>query len=106
MTDFIRDLARAVALNAALWFMEAKNNGVGAMEKRRDRIGGAQKRNRVKAMRGGKVWAPRPWTTISADTGVGNPAKATPEKGKAFTEAVVAYLADFLTEFAAAARAV
>jgi creatinine amidohydrolase len=63
---------------------------------------GAQKRNRVKAMREGKVWAPRPWTTISADTGVGNPAKATPEKGKAFTEAVVAYLADFLTEFAAA----
>ena len=63
---------------------------------------GAQKRNRMKAMREGKVWSPRPWTKISADTGVGNPAKATPEKGRAFLEAVVGVLADFLTEFAAA----
>ncbi len=63
---------------------------------------GAQKQNRIKAMREGKVWSPRPWTKISADTGVGNPHKSTPEKGKVFLDAVIAYLADFLVDFAEA----
>lgn len=63
---------------------------------------GKQRTNRIRAMREGKVWAPRPWTKISADTGVGNPYKATPEKGKAFLDAVIAYLTDFLVEFASA----
>ena len=63
---------------------------------------GKQKQNRIKAMREGKVWSPCPWTKISADTGVGNPYKSTPEKGKAFLDAVIAYLADFLVDFAQA----
>ena len=63
---------------------------------------GKQRTNRIKAMREGKVWSPRPWTKISADTGVGSPYKATSEKGKAFLDAVIAYLADFLVEFASA----
>ncbi len=61
---------------------------------------GKQRTNRIKAMREGKVWSPRPWTKISADTGVGSPYKATQEKGKAFLDAVIAYLTDFLVEFA------
>ncbi|MBL7991513.1 MAG: creatininase family protein [Candidatus Kapabacteria bacterium] len=63
---------------------------------------GKQRTNRIKAMHDGKVWAPRPWTKISTDTGVGNPYKATSEKGKAFLDAVIAYLASFLVEFASA----
>ncbi|HEV7702835.1 MAG TPA: creatininase family protein, partial [Gemmatimonadaceae bacterium] len=40
---------------------------------------GAQNRPSIAAMREGWVWAPRPWSRVSADTGVGNPAAATPE---------------------------
>lgn len=59
---------------------------------------GHQKRPVIKAMREGKVWSPRPWTTITADTGVGNPAAATPEKGIRFIAAVAEYLGEFLIE--------
>lgn len=61
---------------------------------------GKTRTNRIKAMREGKVWSPRPWTKVSADTGTGNPYKSTPEKGKAFVDAVSEYIADFLVEFA------
>ncbi|MCS6807802.1 MAG: creatininase family protein [Bacteroidota bacterium] len=63
---------------------------------------GNTKRHRIRAMREGKVWMPRPWRIVSHDTGVGSPHAASPEKGKAFVEAVVSYLAQFLVEFAAA----
>ncbi len=63
---------------------------------------GAQKRPIIQAMRDGKVWSPRPWTTISADTGVGNPIASTPEKGRAFAEAVTDYIGQFLIDLAEA----
>ncbi len=62
---------------------------------------GSQKRASIAALREGWVWAPRPWTRVSADTGTGNPAKASPEKGKRFFDAVAARIASFLTELAA-----
>ena len=49
-------------------------------------------------LREGKVWIPRNWSKISEDTGVGNPAKATAEKGRRFVEAVTGKYADFLKE--------
>ena len=46
------------------------------------------------ALQKGVAWTPRDWSKISRDTGVGDPRKATAEKGKAFAEACA-------TEFAA-----
>jgi creatinine amidohydrolase len=62
---------------------------------------GAQKRSSIAALREGWVWAPRPWTRVSADTGSGNPAAATPEKGARFFTAATARIASFLIELAA-----
>jgi creatinine amidohydrolase len=39
---------------------------------------------------------------VSADTGVGDPAASTPEKGRAFFDAVAERVAAFLAELAAA----
>jgi creatinine amidohydrolase len=63
---------------------------------------GAERRFRIAALREGWAWAPRKWTEISADTGVGNPRASTAEKGAAFVKAVSERIASFLVEFAAA----
>jgi creatinine amidohydrolase len=62
---------------------------------------GAQKRPSIAALREGWVWAPRPWTRVSADTGVGNPKAATPDKGSKFLDAVTVRIGSFLIELAA-----
>ena len=62
---------------------------------------GRQKRASIAALREGWVWAPRPWTRVSADTGTGNPAAATSEKGARFVEAVTQRIGGFLVELAA-----
>ena len=56
----------------------------------------------IKGLRDGWVSAQRQWTQVSADTGVGNPQKATAEKGKAFFEAVVDEISGFLIELSRA----
>lgn len=63
---------------------------------------GAAKRFKISGFREGWAWAPRKWTEVTADTGVGNPAKATAEKGKRYVEAVTARIADFFVELARA----
>ena len=63
---------------------------------------GAAKRFKISAFREGWAWAPRKWTEVTADTGVGNPAKATAEKGKRYVEIVTAKIADFFVELARA----
>jgi creatinine amidohydrolase len=62
---------------------------------------GAARPSRLRAIREGWAWAPRRWTQVTADTGIGNPSKATPEKGQAYVEAAVERIADFLVELAA-----
>ncbi|MGD8321186.1 MAG: creatininase family protein [Gemmatimonadota bacterium] len=52
----------------------------------------------VAAFRERWAWAPRQWTRVTDDTGVGNPAPATAAKGEAFFDAVTSRLADFLVE--------
>ena len=59
---------------------------------------GAAKRPKITAMREGWVWAQRPWTKVTKDTGVGDPAKAAPEKGRAFIKAASEKLAQFFVE--------
>lgn len=63
---------------------------------------GRARRPRVAAMRERWVWAPRPWTSVTSDTGVGNPAAATAEKGARYAAEVVRKLSSFFVELAAA----
>lgn len=62
---------------------------------------GAARQWKVGALREGWVWAPRRWTQVTKDTGVGNPQAASAEKGARYVEAVTAKIADFLVELAA-----
>ena len=57
---------------------------------------------RIPALREGWAWAPRQWTRVTSDTGVGDPAAATAGKGAAFLDAVCSRLADLLVDLAAA----
>lgn len=57
---------------------------------------------RVRAFREGWAWTPRHWIEATEDTGVGDPAAATAEKGRRFFDAVTERIAGFLTELAAA----
>ncbi|HEY7407195.1 MAG TPA: creatininase family protein [Gemmatimonadaceae bacterium] len=59
---------------------------------------GAAKRPRPRAMREGWAWSPRAWTRVTADTGIGDPSRATAAKGARYAEAVVGRIADFLVE--------
>ena len=63
---------------------------------------GRAARFRVSALREGWAWAPRQWTAVTADTGVGNPSAATADKGSRYFVAATQRIASFLTELAAA----
>jgi creatinine amidohydrolase len=63
---------------------------------------GHARKFRIAALREGWAWAQRDWPQVTADTGVGDPHRATPEKGAAYTAAVVARLASFFVELAGA----
>lgn len=45
------------------------------------------------------AWVPRNWLKMTSDTGIGNPRKATAEKGKIYADAVVQRIVKFLKEF-------
>jgi len=62
---------------------------------------GAAREFAVEGLREGWAWAPRQWSRVTGDTGVGNPAEASTTKGADFLEAVTERLAGFLTELAA-----
>ncbi|MEL6719546.1 MAG: creatininase family protein [Bacteroidota bacterium] len=63
---------------------------------------GAAKQYKIKAFREGWATAQRAWTKVTKDTGVGNPEKATAEKGAAYLEVVIDEVSDFLVELASA----
>ena len=63
---------------------------------------GAEKRFRVAGLREGWAWAPRRWTRVSEDTGVGDPARSTAEAGARFFEAVTERIGGYLADLAAA----
>jgi creatinine amidohydrolase len=58
--------------------------------------------HRISGFREGWAWMPRPWTKVTDDTGVGNPARSTSAKGSAYFAAVTEKLGGFLMDFAAA----
>ena len=63
---------------------------------------GRARRFTIAGLREGWAWAPRRWTQVTDDTGVGNPAAATVEKGRKYVEAVSEKIADFLVDLARA----
>ena len=63
---------------------------------------GRAKKFRVAGLRDGWAWAPRQWMKVTADTGTGNPAASTPEKGEKFLGAVTEKIAGFLVDLAKA----
>jgi creatinine amidohydrolase len=63
---------------------------------------GSERRWKIAALRDGSAWAPRRWTQVSADTGTGNPALATPEKGAQYAAEVTAKIGEFLIDLARA----
>jgi creatinine amidohydrolase len=65
---------------------------------------GAAKKFRMTAIREGWAWAERKWLQVTKDTGVGDPRKATTEKGAAFFKAATEKVAAFFLEVARADR--
>ncbi len=65
---------------------------------------GKAKKFRIAGLRDGWAWAPRKWTEVTDDTGVGNPEKATREKGEKFLKAVTERIAGYLVDVASADR--
>jgi creatinine amidohydrolase len=61
---------------------------------------GRERRFRIGALREGWAWAPRDWKQVTSDTGVGNPKRASAEKGRAYLEAVVQKLSQYFIELA------
>lgn len=61
---------------------------------------GATRPMTIKALREGWAWTPRSWLRATHDTGVGNPAQATAEKGARYFAAITEKIAGFLVELA------
>jgi creatinine amidohydrolase len=59
---------------------------------------GDSKNFRIKALREKWAWAERRWTKVTSDTGIGNPLKATPEKGKRCFDEIVNKLSTFMVD--------
>jgi len=65
---------------------------------------GASKKYKFAAMHEGWGWAERRWTSVTADTGIGNPAKATIGKGEQFFKLLTEKIGEFLFEVATTDR--
>lgn len=63
---------------------------------------GKAKVYKIKALREGWASAERKWSQVTEDTGVGDPRKATPEKGKAYLEAAMQKVSQLFIELAKA----
>ena len=63
---------------------------------------GRERRPKMRGLRDKVAWAPRRWTQVTADTGIGDPSRATAEKGERFFRAVTERVGAFLVELAAA----
>jgi len=61
---------------------------------------GNAKSSKLKGVLNKTAWIPRQWDKVSVDTGVGNPKKATAEKGKKYLEDLTTRIGDFFVEMA------
>lgn len=65
---------------------------------------GAAKKFKMTGIREGWAWAERKWMQVTKDTGVGDPRKATPEKGAAYYDVVTKKVGQYFVEVAKADR--
>jgi len=65
---------------------------------------GAAKPWALPALRQPGVWTPRPWSAVHPDTGSGDPAAATADKGRRYLAAIAQAIAAVLVELSAATR--
>lgn len=61
---------------------------------------GKELKNKIKAFSEGWAWTERPWSKISKDTGVGDPRKATKEKGEKFFALVCQKMSQLFVDIA------
>jgi creatinine amidohydrolase len=61
---------------------------------------GKGKLPKIQGMKEGWAWAPRRWTQVTEDTGVGDPRQATVEKGVRYFDSISRKIGQFLVEFA------
>lgn len=61
---------------------------------------GRARASRLTGIREGWAWAPRRWTQVTDDTGIGDPSRASVEKGEAYVDAAATQIAGFLVELA------
>jgi creatinine amidohydrolase len=59
---------------------------------------GVEKKNKIKGFREGWAWTERKWSKITEDTGIGNPALATSEKGKKYFYDLTLKISGLLTD--------
>jgi creatinine amidohydrolase len=59
---------------------------------------GKARKFRLEGLRSGVAWAPRQWTSVTDDTGAGDPSQARHEAGVRFLDAVTERIASFLVE--------
>ena len=64
---------------------------------------GKERKFKIKGLREGLAWSPRDWVQATADTGIGDPRAATPEKGERCLEGLADRIGEFLVELAEAA---
>jgi creatinine amidohydrolase len=63
---------------------------------------GKAKKFRISAYNEKWAWAPREWSKVTNDTGIGNPEKANAEKGEKFLNFITEKIAEFLIELSKA----
>jgi creatinine amidohydrolase len=59
---------------------------------------GHEKKNRIKAFSEGWIWSERKWPMVTSDTGIGDPRRATKEKGERFFSDVTATIGNVMYE--------
>lgn len=59
---------------------------------------GREKKSKIKAIREGWAWSERKWSSVTEDTGIGNPKKASKDKGERFFQAVCEKLSELFKE--------
>ncbi|WP_250629675.1 creatininase family protein [Aureibaculum algae] len=62
---------------------------------------GAEKKHKVKAFSESWLWSERPWSSVTKDTGIGNPKKASTEKGAQFFKDVTEKIGNVFVEICA-----
>lgn len=61
---------------------------------------GTERKSKLRGIREKWAWAPRQWTKVTDDTGIGDPSQATPAKGARYFDIVCDRIASYFTELA------